>query len=63
MDNFPCFNYDIYNRLKNDYPQFFKVFYLQFKNIACDYDVGYGINEIILKKKNEYNEFRNVRIM
>ena len=65
LNNFPCFNYDICNRLKNEYPQLDKIFYLQFKNIACDYDVGYGINEIILKYKiNVMNleilELRNI---
>ena len=51
LNNFPCFNYDIYNRLKQDYPSFFKVFCLRLVNIACDFDVGYGINEILLKSK------------
>ena len=56
LNNFPCQDYDINNRLKTKYPSFDKVFYLCLKNMCCDFNVKCGINTIILKDKmNVFN--------
>ena len=51
LNHFPCTNYDVRNRLTNDYPQFDRLFYLCLGNIACDFHVSYGICNVILKEK------------